>query len=170
MEQGLAAMAGLHGQCWAEEGTKDSSGSGGGGSSGCPELARKHFARPGCFWTAEKNNKVPPGQLKEAWAGVLHRFEAQPFGPEHDGSLFASIGETLDKVHAVVSARLSTSSPIGAQTLLHGDFKLANLLWPATPPATATATAPTTATATATSTAELPLLLDWEWAGKIVGG
>ena len=151
LDTALAAAAALHGQFWQS--------SGGDNAAGITELlAEARLIQPGCFWTADKQDPSLEGALEGAWAGFLERCgrhlsleDAMPGATACAGGAaavpMADIGRRLEVVHSAVSAHLC-SDALRSQTLLHGDFKLANILWPL-----------------AVDSATNPMVIDWEWVG-----
>ena len=68
---------------------------------------------------ADKQAPVAPGQLASAWRAFGARFAAcLPSGLR---AAMDAAAPALDALHGEVSARLNWG--LGAQTLLHGDFK-----------------------------------------------
>lgn len=101
------ALASLHGACFGDAGLLES------------------FQQSGCFWTAEKMDVVRPTELGDAWVGFAERFAG--VGGGVDGRVPAA-ARVLDSVHSAVSAHFAEDS-LARQTMCHGDFKAANLLW-----------------------------------------
>mmetsp|Transcript_100 Transcript_100/g.231 ORF Transcript_100/g.231 Transcript_100/m.231 type:complete len:410 (-) Transcript_100:67-1296(-) len=134
----VRALAAFHGACFGDA-----------------ELMA-HFEQQGCFWTAEKQDEPGPTQLGDAWIAFAARFAAVGGGV---GGRVATTAPSLDRVHRAVSAHFGEGR-LARQTLCHGDFKSANLLWP-----TASADSVEGDDRVGVPADGEPVLIDFEWAG-----
>lgn len=128
---GAKALAALHSACFDKQ-----------------TLLSK-FKHHACFWTGEKQDPITPNHLTKAWLGFAERFK------EHGGLVEGRVqtaAKTLEAVYGRVSEHLA-SGDLAAQTLCHGDFKGANLLWNRD------------CEVTGSQEDMVPLLIDFEWAG-----
>lgn len=148
VEAAVSALACLHSVCFGDATLLD------------------RFDQRGCFWTSEKQDPIGPTELSESWIGFAGRFYGS--GPEDEAAkaAVARAAKRLDAVHTHVSGHLA-SGELARQTLCHGDFKAANLLWSDGHSAAHSqkGTGREGEADSAKSITARPVIIDFEWAG-----
>ena len=110
----------------------------------------------GAFWTQDKQDLPTNDHLESTWGRFVDLFGPaleEAVGEGAGMEKIVSIGKRMAAAHPVVTRHLRESKD---RTLLHGDLKAANMMWPEAGAGAAGRLAPDQPP---------PLLIDWEWVG-----
>ena len=114
------------------------------------------IGQTGAFWAQDKQDLPTDDHLKSTWGRFVDLFGPALEGAVGEGTSMehiATIGKRVAAAHAAVTQHLHDSKE---RTLLHGDLKAANMMWPV---------AGADAAGRLALDQPAPLLIDWEWVG-----